>query len=167
MLISHSYATFLFQQGHHDTSEIEQLYRKALKAEPDNLIITANMAAFLLANDPKKNMEEGLTMIDRVLFSSGILEREPDLALECWFYALIYKPLDRYYESLKGVKLAYRTGARAHGKYLTRVNTSKLTSAGWDFSMHFAYAETIKHPDLHWIKILADVLTNQVSTPLI
>jgi tetratricopeptide (TPR) repeat protein len=143
-----SYATFLFQQGHHDTAEIEQLYRKALKAEPDNLIITANMAAFLLANDPKKNMEEGLTMIDRVLFSSGILEREPDLALECWFYALIYKPLDRYYESLKGVKLAYRTGARAHG---------------WDFSMHFAYAETIKHPDLHWIKILADVLTNQCT----
>lgn len=29
--------------------------------------------------------------------------------------------------------------------------------------MHFAYAEKIKHPDLHWIKVLADVVTNQVS----
>lgn len=45
---------------------------------------------------------------------------------------------------------------------------SKLTLVlGWDFSMHFAYAERTKHPDLHWIKILADVITNQVKLSLI
>jgi Tfp pilus assembly protein PilF len=54
-----SYATFLFQSRIGDDDEIESLYRRALAADPHNVIILTNAAAFLLASNPSKHLSEG------------------------------------------------------------------------------------------------------------
>jgi tetratricopeptide (TPR) repeat protein len=146
--ILESYATFLFQSRIGDDEEIESLYRQALKVAPHNIVILTNTAAFLLASNPTKYLNEGLRLLDKVLYSEGLTEKEPALAVEAWFYALIYKPLDRFAESLRSLKIAMRAGGRA---------------LGWDLSMHLSYALKNNHPHLQWLTVLADVLMGHAS----
>jgi hypothetical protein len=107
-----------------DDEEIETLYRRALSMDPHNLVLQANAAAFLLASNPTKHLNEGLRLLDKVLYSEGLVEKEPTLAVEVWFYALIYKPLDRFAESLRSLKVALRARGRAYGKMINCLHIS-------------------------------------------
>lgn len=67
--------------------------------------------------------DEGLDLLDQVLYSSEI-EKHPELAVECWFYAIVYKPARDLQESYQSLKTLLRSGSYAVGteEMVTRVN---------------------------------------------
>lgn len=42
-------------------------------------------------------------------------ELNPELAIECWFYAIVYKPPRFYQEALQNIKTCLKSGSRAAG----------------------------------------------------
>ena len=54
-------------------------------------------------------------MLDEVLYSADLNERNPQLAVECWFYAVVYKPQKCYYESLQTLKTILKSGIQSVG----------------------------------------------------
>ena len=121
-----------------DYDGAEERYRRALAADPNNAINLGNYAGLLLARGKR---EEGLEALDRALRLPAL---QPDLAAECWFYALAHRPAGDRAKALKALKRLIQEGAR---------------SPGWDLTPHVERARQEKHPDIAWLENLAAVIS--------
>jgi hypothetical protein len=92
--------------------------------------------------------EEGLRLLDEVLYSSNLLQNNLQLATECYFYAIIYGNFEKYNEYFQWLKIALKRGGRARG---------------WDMSFHVDYSKRSKHPDMAWIPTLVSVINGKAS----
>ncbi|MBF0151894.1 MAG: hypothetical protein HQL84_17905 [Magnetococcales bacterium] len=121
----------------HDLAE--QLYQRAIAADPKNANILGNYAGFLLA---RKRKAEGL---ERLQAAFGLrLPQQRSLHLELLYYATIHAP-DRYPEALSTLKRLIVDGVR---------------SPGWDLSGHVAIAREHNDPRAELLAQLAAVISD-------
>lgn len=133
-----------------DYDRAEEHYPRALEADPKDArhIGTdpkhanhlGNYAGFLLS---RGRYEKGLAVLDRALAAEGFSEH-PTLPTECWFYALVHRPLEKQTEALKELKAILSAGGR---------------SPGWDLGPHLAQAKARGRADLPWLEKLAAVIS--------
>jgi tetratricopeptide (TPR) repeat protein len=137
-----NYAHFLWRVRK-NPEKAEEFYQRAIEADAKNADNIGNYAGMLLAIG---RQTDGLSMLDRALDA-------PDARLmtrvECWFYALVHRASERRGEVLAQLKqLIAGEGAR---------------SPGWDFSGNVERARSDGHPDVAWLALLADVISEQAD----
>jgi hypothetical protein len=73
--------------------------------------------------------------------------------VECWFYALAHRAPEQRGEALAQLKrLIVNEGAR---------------SPGWDLSANVARARSDGHPDVAWLALLADVISEKAEPAIL
>jgi tetratricopeptide (TPR) repeat protein len=83
--------------------KIVDLYSEAIELSPTNLLNLANYSGFLLSYfpDDREKKEEATRYMDRVLYSLNFISKEPDLASEAWFLALLHFPTEKKLECMQ------------------------------------------------------------------
>jgi hypothetical protein len=124
------------------------MYRRALEAQPNDVVNLGNYAGFLLGEG---RIVDGLTFLRRVLGHPD-LSRDESLRVESWFYAFAHRPPRQRPKALAELKRALQGGAR---------------SPGWDLSQNVAQAAKDGHPDLPWLQKLADVISAEAQISIL
>jgi len=149
-----NFATLLFQhrysnvdQPTHDlTLDIENLYWRALSADPDNLMWKVNLGGFLLACGRTR---EGLDLFDQqVIPRLSEEDNDSTLRMETWFYVLCHARARRD-EAIHHLRTCLAGGARSHG---------------WNFSVHVERARHEGDGEVIWLERLAQVISH--DTPM-
>ena len=83
-----------------DYDKAEQLYQRAMNANPNNANTLGNFAGFLLSLGKNK---EGYSLLDKAISFLPVAD-VPGLAAELWFYAFCYWPDDKRKDALKNLK---------------------------------------------------------------
>lgn len=136
-------AVFLWQHRA-DLTRAERFFHESLKIDPDNLNTLGNFGAFLLAQGRKP---EGLSVIAQV--QQNLVEaRHPALALECWFYRLLYDRDIRETEGLRNIRRLLALGYR---------------SRGWSFSSNLERAKQEGTAAIDRLSILAKVINDELD----
>lgn len=140
-----SFATFLFQTKQFENMDkISSMYRKALQIDSSNVVTKSNMAAFLLYHGED---EEGMMLLEEVLYSLDLFKKNPNIYLESWFYSLCYsKDQNKRFESMKQLKFAIRKGMR---------------TPLWDLSIHSKHFPI--QSERGWIEKLAKVIQSELN----
>lgn len=159
-LILGNYALFLQIQKEGSKETIQSLYEQAIELAPENLFNLTNYVGFLFSQQTKRSREDAIKILDKILYSEDFIEKNSDLACECWFLALLYCP-ERKKEIISNLKLALHLGGR---------------SLGWDFTIHINYAkEQRNNPnvekdsllDLKWILNLEKIISKGADLSLL
>jgi len=134
-----NYALFL-RNIRKDYDRAKEMYKRTIDANPKNANNLGNYAGLLLA---RGGQAEGLKMLDSAIDLSKT-DNTPGLHAELWFYAFAHRPAKDRPEALRNLKRVLKDGDR---------------SPGWDVSANIERARLDGHPDVEWLRKLADVIS--------
>ncbi len=136
-----NYASFL-HTIRKEYDEAERYYKRFLEIDPNSANNLGNYAGMLLGLGRE---QEGAEYLERALKSPDF-NNNKTLQVECWYYIYSNRPPEFRREALKNVKKLLLEGVR---------------SIGWDFSLNIERAKTLKHPQIKWLPLLADVIAEK------
>lgn len=132
------YALFV-EEKMDDFDRAEELHQRALALDPDDADVLGNFGRHLLAGAKDKRAWE-------VIEKAFDLAREEPLLAELWFYTLALGPESKAQQALEELAVIVSAGGR---------------SMEWNFSGILDRAAKQDHPDIEWLRILADVIADR------